>query len=321
MKMSNESKVGLLGTFALVILYLGFNFLKGADVFSSSNEYVVLYDNVDGLQPSNKVTINGLAVGIVQKIELLQEKGNQLKVTISVKKNIPLTDQTEAILADAGLLGGKEIVLNLKPGKPIDEYDELKPLVENGMMKTVSNKAEPVLNNADSLIRNLNFVVKQFDQTGAALKVLLANVNGTTTGVNSLVAANAKSIATTTGNAAALTNNLNTLAANLAQTEKQIAPILLKVNEVAAKTSSVADSVAAMQLGQTVQQLNNSVASLQGILKDVNAGKGSLGKLAKDDSLYANLDKTAASLNNLLVDFKANPKRYVHFSVFGNKKK
>lgn len=320
MKLSNESKVGLLGILALGMLYIGFNFLKGADVFSTQNDHFAVYDNVDGLQPSNVVTINGLGVGIVKKIEIMQDKGNKLKVYFNVNNGIEITDQTEAILADAGLLGGKKIVLNIKPGKPLGDDTEVKSSVQFGMMKTMGDKASPVLQNADSLILNLNKVVKQFDNTGATLKILLANANIATGGVNAVLASNSKNLSAVTGNAALLTNNLNTLAGNLALTEKQIAPILLKVNDVASKSSTFADSLSALQLSKTVNELNRSVASLQGILYQINAGKGTIGKLAKDDSLYTNLDKTAASLNNLLTDFKTNPKRYVHFSLFGGKK-
>jgi phospholipid/cholesterol/gamma-HCH transport system substrate-binding protein len=321
MKFSNEAKVGILGTFTLGILYLGFNFLKGSDVFSTQNEYYAVYDNVDGLQPSNAITLNGLNVGIVKKIDILQDKGNQLKVTFTVKKDILLTDKSEALLADAGLLGGKKIILNIKPGATLEEDSKMISGIQNGLMKTVGDKASPVLQNADSLILTLNKVVKQFDNTGAVLKLLIANANQTTGGVNAVLASNSKNLSAITGNAATLTSNLNTLAGNLSITEKQIAPILANVNTLTSKTNTLADSVAALQLGRTVNELNQSVASLQLILKEVNAGKGTLGKLTKDQSLYSNLDSTAASLNNLLTDFKANPKRYVHFSLFGGKKK
>ena len=143
-----------------------------------------------------------------------------------------------------------------------------------------------------------------------ALKALVANANQATTGVNAVVASNAKNLSAITANAATLTSNLNGITANL---DSQIKPILQKTN-------TFADSLNAVRLGQTVAQLNNSVASLQGILKDINQGKGTLGKLTNDDSLYVNLDRTAANLAALLADLKANPTRYVHFSLFGGKK-
>jgi phospholipid/cholesterol/gamma-HCH transport system substrate-binding protein len=139
----------------------------------------------------------------------------------------------------------------------------------------------------------------------------MASATQTTAGVNGIVAANSKNLLGITSNAAILTANLNTIANNL---DTQIKPILQK-------TSTLTDSLNAMRLGQTVSQLNSSIAGLQGVIKEINQGKGTLGKLAKDDSLYVNLDRTAANIALLMADMKLNPKRYVHFSLFGKKEK
>jgi phospholipid/cholesterol/gamma-HCH transport system substrate-binding protein len=137
----------------------------------------------------------------------------------------------------------------------------------------------------------------------------MASATQTSNGVNGVVARNSKNLSEITANAAVLTSNLNKLTTDL---DRQIKPIL-------AKTSTFTDSLNAMQLGKTVNTLNTSVASLQTILRDINNGEGTLGKLTQDDALYRNLNNTASDLDALISDLKANPKRYVHFSVFGGK--
>jgi len=308
--MKKEVKVGLLGIVTFAIFYLGFNFLKGLDVFRTENEYFAYYSNVEGLQTSNPVMYNGVTIGRVVEVMPEQDR-NRVKVMLAIKREIVVNDNSVAILSDNGLLGGKMIKLLIQSGTALQDEGTLKSEIEGGLMSGLSERAAPVLKNADSLIITLTSIVKQFDQTGVALKALVANANQTTTGVNAVVTANAKNLSAITANAATLTSNLNGLTTNL---DSQIKPILQKTN-------TFADSLNAIRLGQTVAQLNNSVTSLQGILKEINQGRGTLGKLATDDSLYVNLDKTAANLASLMADLQANPKRYVHFSLFGRKDK
>lgn len=312
MKISKEARVGLFATIALAILYFSFNFLKGADLFSNQNEYYVVYDNVGGLTESKPVTINGLVVGRVQSIDILQDEGNKLRVKFGIGKDIKLTDQTIALLADDGLLGGKVIQLTINPGKVITDEANVKSATQTGLAALIQEKSFPVLQNADSLITNLNKISRQFDQTGLILKTMLMNANQTTLGIQGLVKNNVNNFDNITTNAALLGTNLNSFAKNLTETEKQIGPILQKTN-------IFADSLQAIHLGRTVADLNRSVKGIENLLAEINAGKGTMGKLVKDDSLYTNLDRTAASMNYLLSDLKTNPKRYVHFSLFGKK--
>lgn len=310
MKFTKEAKVGLLAVVTLTIFYLGFNFLKGLDIFSNNKEYYTYYPDVQGLQSSNPITYNGVTVGRVMDIDPEQD-ANRVRVTLLISNNIKLTSNTIALLADESLLGSKVIKLVVNSGAAIADNTELKGELESGMFASVTQQLNPTLEKVDSLLFNLNEVVKQFDNTGNALKVLMASATQTTNGVNGIVAKNSKSLAEITSNAAVLTANLNRLTTDL---DQQIKPIL-------SKTSTFTDSLNAMQLGQTVTSLNTSVASLQAILRDINRGEGTIGKLTQDEALYQNLNATAASLDALLSDLKSNPKRYVNFSLFGGKEK
>ncbi|MFN8431677.1 MAG: MlaD family protein [Spirosomataceae bacterium] len=310
MAIGREVKVGLLGMLGLVILYFGFTFLKGSEIFSTSNTYKATFKDVMGLEVSNPVTFNGVNVGRVTNLLPQFDKGEVI-VELTISEDVKLTDNSVAVLADDGLIGGKLIKLKIVPGKPLDEDGDLKSMLEVGLVDVMQQKIDPTLKNVDSLTRTLTRIVNEFDNTGQALKILLASATQSTNGVNQLVAGNSKNIGQITANAAVLTKNLNNLALSL---DQQIKPILTK-------TGSFSDSLSALQLGTTVNSLNGTVKNLQNVLNQINAGKGTLGKLTGDDSLYTNLDRTAASLNLLLSDMKVNPRRYVHFSLFGKKDK
>lgn len=305
--MSKEVKVALLAIISLVILYFGFNFLKGSDLFSSSSQYYVVYENVDGLVVSNPVMLNGLSVGRVKAIDILQARGNALLVTIDIDSDLKLTKTTVASLADGGLLGGKLISLGIRPGAALEDQDTLRSETVVGLSTLLQQKANPVLDNADSLMRNLNVVTSKFKETGTILNQLLGTVDRTGVTLQATLAENRVALA-------AMLKNLNTLSASLLQTEQEIKPLL-------GKASSFTDSLRALRLSETVNQANQTVARLQGLLQNLESGQGTAGKLLKDEQMYTQLNQTLIDLDKLLVDFRRQPKRYVHFSVFGRKDK
>ncbi|MGA0556411.1 MlaD family protein [Larkinella sp. VNQ87] len=308
MKLSKEAKVGILAVVTLVMLYFGFNFLKGSDIFSRSNKYLVVYDNVDGLTASNPVLLNGLSVGRVERIDIMQERNNQLLVTLDIDKKIQVGRGSKAILGDAGVLGGKQIVLQInQTGTALENGDTLVSGKEEGLTALIKEKTLPVLNNADSLMLNLNRIVKQFDRTGLILNKTLEGAQATTGALQLTIGENRENIRK-------LMANLSSLSASLAETEKEIKPLLTKAG-------TFADSLNALKLSQTLATVNRSVSTLQQMLADINSGKGTLGKLKGDEALYRNVNSATASLDKLLTDFRENPKRYVHFSLFGRKDK
>ena len=310
MTFKKEIKVGLLGLVALIIFYIGFNFLKGLDLFSTVVEYQVQYKDVQGLEISNPVTYNGVNIGRVIKMTPNYEK-NVVDVTLAINKKLRVSEGTIAILGDNGLIGGKLIKLKLGNGNKLKDGSFLESSLETGLMQNVQDKLSPTLEHVDSLLITVTSIVKEFSSTGDALKALMANATQTTIGVNGVIANNASNLEKITSNAALLTENLNTFSKSL---DQQIKPLL-------SKTGTFADSLNKLQLGKTISNLNATIKGLEGIVREINAGKGTIGKLAGDDSLYTNLDRTAASLNLLLSDMKVNPKRYVHFSLFEKKEK
>lgn len=290
------------------MLYFGFNFLKGSDFFSSTTKYKVIYDSIDGLTPSNPVRLNGLIVGQVKKIDILQDQGNKLLVTLELRKELLVTQGSRAVLADDGLLGGKVIQLTIKSGTAaLNDGDMLVGTKESGLSTLIRAKTLPVLDNVDSLTYQLNRIVKQFDQTGVVLNKTLASANAAVETLDLTIAENRAGLRTTLA-------NVNRLSASLIETERQLKPILSKVD-------TFADSLQGLQLKQTLVTVNKTIGNLQTILSDISKGRGSIGKLASDEQLYRNVNATTASLEKLLTDLREHPKRYVHFSLFGRKEK
>lgn len=298
--------MGILAVVAMLMLYFGFSFLKGQDFFSTTSQYEVVYDNIDGLTPSNPVLLNGLTVGKVKTIDILQNQSNRLLVTLELNNKIVVGTGSRAILADGALLGGKiiRLIINQK-GTPLPSNGRLVAEKESGLSALIREKTLPVLTNVDTLVVQLNRVVASFDQTAIVLNKTLSGANAVTGTLNATLLENRAGLNQTLA-------NVNRLSASLIETEKQLKPILTK-------TGNFTDSLSTLPLKRTLTSVNQSISGLQKILADINKGRGSLGKLTTDDSLYVNVSRSTASLEKLLTDFRQNPKRYVHFSLFGRK--
>lgn len=306
---SNELKVGFLALIAFLILYFGFNFLKGNDVFSSARIYYVEYENVDGLMVSNQVMVNGIEVGKVKKVEIQPAKANKILVTLRLSQDILIPDKTVAVLSDGALLGGKIIRLRLEGKGNLPEDSFLKGETEVGVTALLKERAIPVIANADSLLVSFRQISHKFDNTGTYLNMLLKTSNETVSNINGSV----NGIVTDNrANIAQISANMKTLSSDLMETEKQLRPLLTKFN-------TVADSLNALKLGKTLKEVDATVLSLKKIVQGIERGEGSAGKLIKNDSLYLGLNKTLVDLDKLLLDFRLQPKRYIGISVFGKK--
>jgi len=306
---SNELKVGFLALLAFLILYFGFNFLKGNDIFSSARIYYVEYENVDGLMVSNQVMINGIEVGKVKKVEIQPEKSNKILVTLRLSQDMVIPDKTVAVLSDGALLGGKIIRLRLEGKGNLAEESFLKGETEVGLTTLLKERAIPVIANADSLLVSFRQISTKFDNTGTYLNTLLKTSNETVSNLNGSVNG---IMADNRANIAQISSNMKILSADLMETEKQLRPLLTKFN-------TVADSLQALRLGKTLKEVDAAVISLKKIVQGLERGEGTAGKLIKNDSLYVGLNKTLVDLDKLLLDFRLQPKRYLGISVFGKK--
>ena len=305
-KISKEFKVASLAVIAGVILYFGVRFLKGTEVFSTNNVFYVVYESVDGLTASNPVLINGLPVGYVDRIQLLQQENNQLLVTLKIDEKIILGDSTAAVLSTSDLLGSKAIVLDVKNiTQPLSEGDTLLAQKDVGIAELVQAKTLPIVDQLDTTITRINFLLAAFVQDTNRVSNTLENVEQTTFQVESMVTENRRDLNE-------VIRNFRQLSETLADSEQGIAPLMVKLNDVADKLNEI-------ELQSTVMKIDSTMANLQAITRKIEQQEGTMGKLVNDDSLYVNLNQTVADLDSLLVDLKANPKRYVRFSIFGGK--
>lgn len=306
MSIHKEVKVAIFVIIAGTMLYMGFNFLKGVDFLSSTKRYYATYPDVQGLTVSNPVIVNGLTVGRVSNIEFLDDSAHALKVSIDVRKEVSLGDSSISVIANQGILGGKAIIIKVKnPSKPLPKESFLISEIEASMMDKLSVKTDPILNNFNISLMKVNNLMSE--NNTKTISSILVNLEQSTKALQLMISNNDKKIGL-------VMQNVQNLSASLVETEKMIKPILTK-------TSSFADSLNKMQLASAVNQTNLAISELNKSLKNINNGKGTAGKLIYDDSLYVHLDNSARDLDKLMIDMKANPKRYVHFSIFGRKDK
>lgn len=302
MRVSKEVKVALLGIVAVVALYLGFVFLKGTNVFSDTNRFFVVYNSVDGLTVSNPVLLNGVKVGIVQEVNLQPERGNRIVVAMEINKNIDVGDSTVASLSSSSVLGGKAI--DLKMGRNSKHYeggDTLISFVQTSLMSVLTAKAMPMMGSIDSTIIKINHF---FDEDAKkSMQATLLNAQASSETMKNILAMNQRNIHN-------ITSNLNQLTGSLKQTQQ-------KFDRLASNLTTITDTLKRAEINQMIANMNTTVSEAQMAVKKFNENTGTLGKLMNNDSLYNNLNNTAASMDALMVDLKANPKRYVHFSVFG----
>ncbi|WP_151088281.1 MlaD family protein [Hymenobacter baengnokdamensis] len=306
--MSKEIKVGLLAVVALVALAVGFNFLRGSNLLSNDRTYYAIYPNVDGLNVGAPVILNGIKVGQVKNLELQPDKNNAIRASLEMEKGITLGDSTKAGLSGS-LLGSKTITLLL--GKNTKEFhggETLQTTTAIGIADAFQAKALPVLDTVGATLAHINGFLNKDAQT---------NIQGTLLGARASTEALQKLI---TSNQA----NINEITRNLAHMSAALNKSTAKLDRIANNFTQLSDSIKTAPVGPTLRNLNKTLAEAQTSLKGVSTAltdqKGSLGKLINDTTLYNNLNATAASSNALISDMKANPKRYVHFSVFGGGK-
>lgn len=311
MKFSKELKAGLIALLAIVGFVVLFQFMKGRSLFTTDNIFYAKYDNVEGLAQSAPVSINGLKVGQVDRIIPVTAKDGKISfvVKITVDDNFEFSKNTTVEIFEPGLMSGKEMKLNLMyGGESAKDGDTLKGAYKLGMLNSLSSQVGPVkdqlqtvLHRVDSLMMNANMVMNA--QNREEIRALLQNLNKTVSA-------------------------LQTTAGSVNQLVGHNDPKLQKVLDDASVTmqsgkttldkyGNLAESIDTQKLNATIANLDVTVGQLNKVMSGIDRGEGSLGKIMKDEQLYNNLNAASTNLNKLLEDFKANPKRYVNFSVFG----
>ena len=306
MKITREIKTAILVIASILLFIWGYSFLKGKDLFTNYKTFYVEYDNVEGLATSAPVTLNGLEIGKVTSITINQNTG-KLTVELQLKTDFPISKSSIASIYEPGIIGGRQIAIypNFNDKTLAVDGQKLQGDVKLGLMSTVGKQLEPiqkklekVMLNVDDLLSGLNNVLDK--KTQEDLKVSLAELSKTmvqfhkaTIGINELLDDN----------------------------KGQINGIVTNFNKVSGNFSKISDSLSKADLGKTVKNLNATLTKVDGIMADLEAGKGSAGKLLKDEAFYNNIKDATKEMELLLEDVRLHPTRYVNVSLFGKKNK
>jgi len=314
LKINNETKVGVLTVVAITILLLGYSYLKGSDVFSGDNRFYAVYRSVEGLTVSKPVLVNGFPIGKVSKMELQPDGRTIVEFKIQQKYNVPVN--TLAKLESTDLLGGKAIIFELGTSKEYaDDRDTLRADVQGSLaesLQPIQRKAELLFAKLDSTLSSVNKILnpdfqKNVDRSFLSIANSLQTLEGTTKKIDNLVGSQSSHIGNIMNNAEVVSSNLKVTTAHL--------------QTVSTNFETFSTDLANGNVKQTLDNANKTVADLQATVAKINNGTGSISLLLNDDQMYKNLNAASGNLNNLFIDIKAHPSRYVSFSVFGKKDK
>lgn len=318
MKISNETKVGALTVIAITLLVLGYNFLKGKDIFTDTHDYYAKYENINGIKVSNPVLYNGFNVGKVTALSL--NENGEVIATLTLQPELKIPVNSIAKIASQDLLGAKAIVLLFSDARTYhQEGDTLQSDVEMSLSESVNTqvlpvkaKAEKLLGTMDSILVTVQTILNpnfrnNIDESFSSIKRSIETLEKTATRIDTLVKFQSARFAS-------ITLNIESITSNLKNNNQKITDILTNVNQIS-------DSITKINFIATIDNANRAIAQVASITEKINNGQGSLGLLVNDDALYNHINQTAADLDKLMVDLRLNPKRYVHLSLFGGKNK
>ncbi|HLZ88233.1 MAG TPA: MlaD family protein [Puia sp.] len=313
MKISNETKIGVMAVIALAALILGFNYLKGSSLFEHTKKLYAVFDNVEGLEISNVVQINGLNIGSITAInESDKDLSQGVIITITLKKDVHIPDNSVAVI-NKDLLSSATIVINKgSSNKYLESGDTLETKNKANLFAQVQANIDPVILKLGGTLGSLDSLIQvvgtMFDpRTKSNFSAIVANLAVSSAELQKLLNAQ-------TGALAQSLKNLQEFTGNLSKNNQHISNTMDNVDKTTAHLASA-------KIPEAVDGLNATLSDLKGTIQRLNSTNGSLGLLINDKRLYTNLEATTRSLNTLLDDFRVHPKRYVNISVFGKKDK
>jgi phospholipid/cholesterol/gamma-HCH transport system substrate-binding protein len=297
--LTREFKTGLVAIFAIAVLIWGFNFLKGQNIFDrASNSYFVMFDNVEGLSESSDVTINGLKVGSVLGISYDPETNKGLKVQFTITEDMNLFQGSEVLMYAPSLLGSKSLkIIPVFSGELAGQGYVFSGSEEKDLISSLSSQIGSIETNLNTTLKSVNTTFENInvildDETQSNLKESIANLNKSMAQLNSITSENG-----------------------------QLQGVLANAETMTAELSKFGENLNTLNLELISTKLNTSLDEVNNLLLQMESGEGTLGQLLYDDALYENLTAASEELEELLRNVKENPKRFVHFSLFGKKEK
>ncbi|MEO0311883.1 MAG: hypothetical protein RIQ89_1540 [Bacteroidota bacterium] len=321
MKISKEIRTGLIIAIGIGLLFWGINYLKGKDFFTSDDIVYAIYPKVDGLAPSNIVSINGLKIGLIKNIKLLPDHSGNILVSMHIKSDYHIPKNSTAEIYSTDILGTKgiRIVMGDTTAELISG-DTLTAVIAQDLFAQVSKEVAPVKAKAESLLSSMDSVLliirEVFNtQTKEQLKKSFNSISSSLQNMESITASLEKEMSND-GKLKTILDNLASITNNFKKNNDAITHLIENF-------SSISDTLVRANISQTLAHTSKTLEETQTLLSKVNKGEGNLGLLANDEKLYSSLASSAKNLDELLLDLRANPKRYLGFSLisFGGKSK
>jgi phospholipid/cholesterol/gamma-HCH transport system substrate-binding protein len=319
MKLSNETKVGILAIISIVVLVLGFNFLKGKSLFSKTPTLFAEFSNIGGLEKSNAVKINGLPIGTVFSMTPKDKEVNTIIVEIHLDRDVAIPTNSVAFI-DGPPIGASYITIAKGTTKSyLADGATINTRLEQGMLTELKSQLTPTLQRVNTAIDTLTTTMSSINDifdvnTKNNLRTIVANLTLSSASLQQLLNAQSGLLAQSLGNVNAITGNL----------ARNNDAITSSIRNVEVTTSNLANA----NIQGTVATLQATIQELQNTIKRFSSSDGTLGKLMNDRELYDKLNGVTDRLNNvslsaeiLLDDIRVHPKRYVNISVFGGRNK
>jgi len=310
-KITHEVKVGAVALITIIAFILLFSFLKGSALFTSTDTYHIIYSNIAGLTESSPVEINGYQAGVVHGIKLINDGSGKLAVSISIDRNFKIPQGTQAEITTATLIAGMKIVLRMGESSEMHHnHDTLQGYVATSIIDRLSQTLDPLQGNIKDMVVKLDSVISAINsvftpQMTSDLKSTVNNVNGITANLREISGKEKDKLMSSIEDINKFTSMLSANSSSLDTSLKNLA--------------AISDTVASADLPSMLTSLKKSLTGMSSLVTGMSKGEGTTGKLMTNDSLYTNLNNTLYSLDKLLQDMQANPKKYVHFSLFGKK--
>ena len=299
MKITKEVKIALVAICGLVIMFIGMNFLKGLNLFSSTSTYFIAFNDISGLSSSAPIYADGYKVGAVSDIQYDYTKSGNILIKAEIDRQLRIPQGSSAeIVSD--MLGNVKVNLLLanNPRQRVEAGGVIRGDINDGALGQMKDMVPTVM-----------AILPKLDSIAASLNMLLADP---------ALANSLHHVETVTGNLTTTTSELNTLLAGL---NREVPAMMKKAGNVLDNTNTLTDNLSKVDVAATMAKVDATLQNVQEFTAQLNDREGSLGLLMHDPALYNNLNSTMQSADSLLIDLKAHPKRYVHFSLFGRKDK
>lgn len=318
MKINNETKVGIISVIAIAFLIIGFNYLKGKKLWSNDIVIKGKYGNVQGLQTSNAIIINGMQVGSVYKINMDKDM-REIMVEMNITKDVNIPSNSVASIK-TNPLGAPSIEIKLGDAKTfLKNKETIATETNEGILSEIMKKADPILFEIKKTLGSIDTLANNFSNVAdknakANIDAMLNNLNRVTAALVSSTASLGVLLNTQNGSLAKTLDNASSITGNLASNNS-------KVNNVVSNLDKTATKFANLNVQNTLDTLNKAISEIKNLVASFNDNSGTIGKMLHDPTLYKNLASSGNKLNLLLDDVRLNPKRYINISLFGKKNK